>query len=72
MMKYMTKYDGSQESIDRIRRVLKALSYDNRYSFEIDADFALVIKTLAGQEMTIPLGYQIVIPQEGKIHVVKD
>lgn len=72
LTRYVTKYDGSQESIDRIRRVLTALNYDNRYSFEIDSDFALVIRTLAGQEMVVPLGYQIVIPQEGKIHVVKD
>lgn len=72
MIRYVTTWDGTPRALENIRFVLKVLSYDNRYSIRMDEYEDLHIEAGNGKGMIVPKGWDVVIPQEGKMYFCKD
>lgn len=65
-MRYVTRYDGTEECIKRIKAMLNMLFWDE-YKLRIDEiTDALVIETL-DRTYTIPKGWDFAITQDGEI-----
>lgn len=72
MIRYVTKWDGTPRTLENIRFVLKVQSYDNRYSIRMDEYEDLHIEAGNGRGLIVPKGWDVVIPQEGRMYFTKD
>ena len=65
-MRYVTRYDGTEECIKRIKAMLNMLFWDEHKLRIDEITKALVIETL-DRTYTIPKGWDFAITQDGEI-----